>query len=139
MVSIVKKSKYNTKTLVVVLLSPIILLVLLVCIAFFANFILREGYRYHIRNEIFSYVQENTNRIELNNPNSFQEFFYTSTGFQDGGVEYGFYYSPDDDHYLQGEPYRGGYRTYGIPDDSTDWYYSERICENWFYYEIHDG
>lgn len=30
-------------------------------------------------------------------------------------------------------------RTYDIPDDSTDWYYSERICENWFYYEIHDG
>jgi len=27
----------------------------------------------------------------------------------------------------------------GYPDDPTDWYYMERICENWFYYEVHDG
>ena len=77
--------------------------------------------------------------IELTNPNSYQEFLYEATGLQDGGVEYGYYYAPDDDYALRGEPYRNGYRIYGIPDDDTDWYYTERICENWFYYEIHDG
>lgn len=134
-----KKNKNISKSSVIALLSPIILLILLACVGFAAIFIFGEVQRYHIRNEIFSYVQENTHRIELNSPNSYQEFFYTATGLQDGGVEYGYYYSPDDDHCLQGEPYRKGYRTYGIPDDSTDWYYSEQICKNWFYYEIHDG
>ena len=50
-------------------------------------------------------------------------------------------YSIGDRRWLDGytPPYRHGYRTYGIPDEDTDWYYEERICENWFYYEIHDG
>ena len=134
-----KKNRNKNKSSIVVFLVPIILLVLLFVVGFTAISIIDELQRYHIRSEIFSSVQENTHRIELNSPNSYQEFFYTATGLQDGGVEYGYYYSPDDDHCLQGEPYRMGYRTYGIPDDSTDWYYSERICENWFYYEIHDG
>lgn len=95
--------------------------------------------RSHIRREIFSYVQENAEIIELNDPNNYQEFFYTATGLQDGGVEYGYYFSPNNEYTLQGDPYRKGYRIYGIPDDHSDWYYSERICENWFYYEIHDG
>lgn len=95
--------------------------------------------RLQIRNEIFDYVLENHANSDIGIPNGYQEFVYATTGLLDGGVEYGYYYSPDDDHCLQGEPYRRGYRTYGIPDDETDWYYSERICENWFYYEIHDG
>ena len=95
--------------------------------------------RNHIRREILSYVQENAEIIELNDPNNYQEFFYTATGLQDGGVEYGYYFSPNNEHTLQGDPYRKGYRIYGIPDDHSDWYYSERICKNWFYYEIHDG
>ena len=134
-----KKNKNISKSSVIALLSPIILLILLACVGFAAFFIFGEVQRYHIRNEIFTYVQENVHNIEVGSPGSYQEFFYTATGLQDGGVEYGYYYSPDDDHCVQGEPYRKGCRTYGIPDDSTDWYYSERICENWFYYEIHDG
>lgn len=135
----VKKNKNKAKSSVVVLLSPIILLILLMCIGLAALSIFPEVQRLQIRNEIFTLVQENAQNIELSSSDSYQEFFYTATGLQDGGVEYGYYYSPDDDYCLQGEPYRRGYRTYGIPDDSTDWYYSERICENWFYYEIHDG
>lgn len=121
--------------IIAILLAPFILFSLL----FASLSIDSEVQRCQIRNEIFSYVQENLNNIELSNPNRSQDFFYTATGLQDSGVEYGYYYAPDDDYALHGEPYRKGYRTYGIPDDDTDWYYTERICENWFYYEIHDG
>lgn len=125
----------NILLIIVILLAPLILLGLLLA----GLSILGEVQYCQIRNEIFSYVEENFDRIELTNPNGYQKFFYTATGLQDGGVEYGYYYTPDDDYVLSGEPYRNGYRIYGIPDDDTDWYYTERICENWFYYEIHDG
>lgn len=118
-----------------ILLAPFILF----CLLLVGLSIFNEVQRCQIRNEIFSYVQKNADSIKLTSPDSYQEFFYAATGFQDGGVEYGYYYAPDDDYALCGEPYRKGYRIYGIPDDDTDWYYTERICENWFYYEIHDG
>ena len=121
------------------LLSPIVLFLLLLGIGITILSIFGEIQRFKIRNEIISYVQENCQNIELGSPDSYQEFFYTATGLQDGGVEYGYYYNPNDDHYLHGEPYRKGYRIYGIPDNESDWFYSERICENWFYYEIHEG
>lgn len=139
----VKKPKRNLFTnfmlIPVAILSPVVIIMALYFGLLGVMYIHSQIERYQIRSEIFSYVQEYTESIELTNPNSYQEFFYTATGLQDGGVEYGYYYAPDDDHFLHGEPYRRGYRTYGIPDDDTDWYYSERICENWFYYEIHDG
>ena len=118
-----------------ILLTPFILIGLVLA----GLSIFSEIRRFQIRNEIFSYVQENSDNIELTNSNSYQEFSYSTTGLQDCGVEYGYYYAPDDDYALHGEQYRNGYRIYGIPDDDTDWYYTERICENWFYYEIHDG
>ena len=134
-----KKNKNRTKMAVVILLVPLILIILLLCIVLVGLSIFPVVQRLHIHNDIFSHVQKNSKTIELINSTSYQEFFYTSTGLQDGSVEYGYYYSPDDDYCLQGEPYRNGFRTFGIPDDSTDWYYSERIFPNWFYYEIHDG
>ena len=123
----------------VVLLSPLIILVEVLAIILATGTVFSEVQRHRIRGEIISYIQENRDNITLINSDSYQKFFYTATGLQDGGVEYGYYYAPDDDHRVQGEPYRKGYRTYGIPDDDTDWYYTERISENWFYYEIHDG
>ena len=121
------------------ILTPLIILVELWLVFLGVTYLYDQINRNQIRSEIFSYVQKNVDRIELTNSSSYEEFFYTATGLQDGGVEYGYYYSPNDDHTLHGEPYRKGYRTHGIPDDRTDWFYSERICENWFYYEIHDG
>ncbi len=91
------------------------------------------------RCEVFEYVLKNKDRIELEDSSRYQEFFYSATGLQDGGTEYGYYYTPSDEYIYSEEPYRNGYRTYGIPDDASDWCYAERICENWFYYEIHDG
>ena len=121
--------------IIAILLAPLILF----CLLRVSLQIFSEVQRCQIRNDIFSYVQENSDAIELTNSNSYQNFFYAATGLQDSGVEYGYYYAPDDNYALHGEAYRNGYRIYGIPDDDTDWYYSERICENWFYYEIHDG
>ena len=130
------------KIMIMILVAILALLILIVVlwftflgIAYVSSCVERN----HIRSEIFSYVQENAENIKLNDPNSYQEFFYTATGFQDGGVEYGYYFSPNNEHALRGDPYLKGYRIYGIPDNNSDWYYSEQICENWFYYEIHDG
>ena len=99
----------------------------------------REIECYTMRKDIFEYVLENKDSIELESSDKYQEFFYAATGLQDGGTTFGYYYAPDNDYYLHGEPYRNGLRFNGFPDDDTDWYYTEQICENWFYYEIHDG
>ena len=112
---------------------------LILCFLFGSVFIYGEAQRCRIHDEICSYVLENRDEIVLTDSYNYQEFFYTATGLLDGGVEYGYYYSPTDRFNFSGESFRNGYRIYGIPDDDTDWYYSERICENWFYYEIHDG
>lgn len=92
-----------------------------------------------IKQEVFEFVIQNKDRIPIEDPDIYHEYFYTATGLQDGGVEYGYFYNPNDDYLYAKTPYRTGYRTNGIPDDPFDWYYEERICENWFYYEIHDG
>lgn len=137
--------KKTTKIIVALLLIPVILVSPLILFygLFFASlpvvYIAGQIDRNQIRNEIFEYVMENKDAIELENPALRQEFYYKSTGLSIGGVEYGYIYSPSNDFSYGGEKYRSGYRTYGIPDEDTDWYYEERICENWFYYEIHDG
>ena len=123
----------------IVLLAPVIILIIVWMLLLGSLYIHNQIQRNQIRHEIFRYVQSNSHEIKLENPDKYQEFFYTATGLQDGGVEYGYYFSPNNEHTLQGDPYRKGYRIYGIPDDHSDWYYSERICRNWFYYEIHDG
>ena len=122
------------KLVCIILLTITILLSPLIAVHVYGKF---QNHR--IRNEVFSLVFETKDSIKLDDVNQSQEFFYTATGLSIGGVEYGYYYSPNDDYSIKGESYKRGYRTYGIPDESTDWYYTERICENWFYYEIHDG
>lgn len=137
--------KKITKIIVALLLIPVILVSPLILFygVFFAGlpilYIAGQIERNQIRDEIFEYVLENKDDIKLENLARRQEFYYTSTGLSIGGVEYGYIYSPSNDYSYGGEKYRNGYRTYGIPDEDTDWYYEERICENWFYYEIHDG
>ena len=121
------------------MVSPIVLATAAFVIPIPFIYISGQVQRYQIRNEIFEYVIENKDEIELENPALRQEFYYKSTGLSISGVEYGYVYDPRNDFSYGGEKYRNGYRTYGIPDEDTDWYYEERICENWFYYEIHDG
>nr|MBQ8243957.1 hypothetical protein [Oscillospiraceae bacterium] len=59
-----KKNRNKTKSSVVILLSPIILLILLLGIEL-ALSIFPEVQRYQIRNEVFAYVQENKDSIDL--------------------------------------------------------------------------
>ena len=90
-----------------------------------------------MRKEIMEYVLENKDHIEITEAN--QRFPYAYTGLAIAGVEYGYCFDAEDRFEMKGKPYRNGYRTDGYPDDPTDWYYTERICENWFYYKVHDG
>ena len=83
------------------------------------------------------HVPENKDQIEVTENK--QTSHYASTGLAIAGVEYGYYYDSEDRFERKDEPYRNGFRWDGYPDDPTDWYYTERICENWFYYEVHDG
>ncbi|MDO5401594.1 MAG: hypothetical protein Q4F17_11595 [Eubacteriales bacterium] len=92
-----------------------------------------------MKKEIFSYVLENQDTLASNNPEDYQEFPYTVTGFSDAGVEYGYYYFPDDKYHFSGRAYGNGYLQYGKPNNGEDWYYYEQICKNWYYYEEHFG
>lgn len=129
-----KVTKFIVSFILAILIIPVIIAASLLTIWIWGK--VQDS---QIKNEIFAYVTQNKDSIALEDPDKYQEYFYTATGLQDGGVEYGYYYNPDDDYILARKPYRTGYRTNGIPDDPSDWYYEERICENWFYYEIHDG
>ena len=87
--------------------------------------------------EVTNYVLENRDSIVVIDDH--QSFVYKTTGTVSAGVEYGYYFNAENKFAMKGMSYRNGYRTDGYPDDPTDWYYTERICENWFYYEVHDG
>ena len=87
--------------------------------------------------EVTNYVLENRDSIVVIDDH--QSFVYKTTGMVSAGVEYGYYFDAENEFVMKGMLYRNGYRTDGYPDDPTDWYYTERICENWFYYEVHDG
>ena len=86
---------------------------------------------------VSNYVLENRDSIVVIDDH--QSFVYKTTGMVSAGVEYGYYFDAYDQFDMKGIPYHNGIRVDGYPDDSTDWYYTERICENWFYYEVHDG
>jgi len=95
-----------------------------------------------IQKEITDYVLENKDSIELNTPRGYQSFVYTYTPTFDGGIEFGYYYSEDNTYIgdtSEKNRYRKGYRTDAFGGDPFDWYYTEKICDQWFYYEDHDG
>ena len=95
-----------------------------------------------IQKEVMTYVLENKDSIELNAPRGYQSFVYTYTPTFDGGIEFGYYYSEDNTYNgdtSEKNRYRKGYRTDNYGGDPFDWYYTEKICDYWFYYEGHDG
>ena len=87
--------------------------------------------------EVTNYVLENRDSIVVIDDH--QSFVYKTTGMVSAGVEYGYYFDAENEFAMIGMSYRNGIRVDGYPDDRTDWYYTEQICENWFYYEVHDG
>ncbi len=98
--------------------------------------------------EICDYVEENK---EYFSPESGQEFYeYTSDGISIGGVYYGYYYSESNEFILPdfyfgndiekikndvSEADDGVY--FGTPNKGTDWCFVKKICDYWFYYELH--
>lgn len=138
--------KKNTKDLIkaislipVVLLSPLILFTLVLVIIFATATISSEVEHYQTRREVFAYVEEHKDFIELSNPKCTQHFEYTDWGFVDAGVIYGYVYSPDDQYETNGKRYRKGYRFEGPTTYGDGWFYYEKICDNWYYYEEHYG
>lgn len=98
--------------------------------------------RSDIKAEIFEYVLQNKDNIELDPNKMYQEFFYRATGDITAGVDYGYYYSEYDKYEVapsEENRYKSGYRIFGINGDPADWYYTEKICDHWYYYELHDG
>ena len=72
----------------------------------------------------------------------YTDFYCYGEGIASSGAEYGFYYSPDDTPlgllYASEENLEkdeGGFSYYA--PESDDWYYTERIRKNWYYYEAH--
>ena len=138
--------KKNTKDLIkaislilAVLLSPYILFVLLLVVLFGAAFVGSEVQHFQIRSEVFAYVEEHKDTIEILHPQNSQYFEYTEWGMIDAGIVYGYAYCPDDRYITCGNKYRGGYRFEGPTTYGDGWYYYEEICENWYYYEEHYG
>lgn len=90
-----------------------------------------------IKKEVFSYVLENRDRLAKTAPAG--DILYTTAGFGDAGVEYGFFYSPGGQYELAGEASGSGRLQYGRPNSGGDWRYQEPICDDWIYYEEHFG
>lgn len=156
--------KRHTKWLLLplaLILTPIAMLIavaILVLVIFLIVGWYADVEQCRIQEEITAYVLANKDSIEIDAPFGDQAFHYTSTGSWDTEVNYGYYYSPEDiflfTHknplYDEGgiygvplsleysTPCRNGYRDDGIYGDAHDWYYTEKICDNWYYYELHD-
>lgn len=97
------------------------------------------------KREIFSYVIEH--KADAVDPNQALAFYHESSGLLEYTLDQGYYFSPDDTYWIVDadiysktasceEPlsrkaakrYRKGYRT-------EDRYYTEKICDNWYYFE----
>lgn len=90
-----------------------------------------------IKVEVINYVLENMDTPEFEEYKTGYPIYYDSTGYWDASVEYGFYYEQNYGSHT-GVPYGNGFRyDYGV--DPSDWYYEEQICEQWWYYELHEG
>ena len=87
-----------------------------------------------IKKDVFEYVLENKDTLQLGALHNHQEFIFTTTGSWDTYVEYGYYYSEDDTYSItptKEREYKNGYRIDTVYGDPLDWYYTEKICDNW--------
>lgn len=141
-----KRYKGRLLTSLIVILVPVAILVAFLLLFFTTGTIgswcaSQEWSAIH--EEVATYVLENKVSIPISNPDQDQTFVYTTGGSWDTYLEFGYYYSSDDTyHYVKPvkeNKYKKGYRAYGIPNDKHDWYYTAKLCEHWYYYELHDG
>ena len=97
-------------------------------------------------NEIKGYVETYADEITIDGDAVF--FTYKASGLSVGGVNYGYYYSKNNeilipDYYSGGsigkaEAKDGGFYL-GKPNSGTDWCFVKQIKNHWFYYELHWG
>lgn len=121
--------------------STFLILALFLLIGLFLGITLAfpEIQNYKIRREVFAYVVENQDTIEIEDRTKPQQFPYSEWGFGDAGVMYGYLYDPDPNYETVGRKYHGGYRIDGATTYGDGWFYYQKICENWYYYEEHYG
>ncbi len=94
--------------------------------------------------DISKYVTEN---IETLTPQSETQFYdYDATGLSVGGVNYGYYYSENNEilvpDFYNGDELGSSYEKdegtyFGKPNDGKDWCFVRQITDKWFYYELH--
>ena len=129
------------------MVSPIVLAIAAFVIPIPFIYISGQVQRYQIRNEIFEYVIENKDEIELENPALRQEFYYKPTGLSISGVEYGYVYNPRNDFSYGGEKYpdllrsggaAGGHTVAGAGADAGV-PHTDEIPFPHFFPEPHDG
>ena len=141
------KKKKPLKIILIVLAALLLLPILVPGLTFLfvaaawdfsSNLELRENKR-----EIFSCVVEQRATKEATLPEKATAFYYDHDGF----YYQGYYYSPDDTYWRvdansrndsaacrrrlrenEAKRYKKGYRT-------EDRYYTEKICDNWYYFE----
>lgn len=102
--------------------------------------------------KISDYVIQNKDEISHNGKEEF--FIHDGTGLPTAGVYYGYYYTVDNepaiptednegvawDYTVEDAFYQGDEGFYwGKPNNGTDWYYTRKITDNWYYYEVHCG
>ena len=153
--------KQLTKTLLIVIACVCcvaLLLVLFFALPGMVGGIAGSIEQQKIRRDVLDFVLENKDTIEVTSPHGKQAFHYKDTGSWDTSVYFGYYYSAEDNYlfiyeaplwgsgeygstisYNESRSYKKGIRIDGIFGDPIDWYYTEKICDNWYYYELHDG
>lgn len=137
-----KPAKIGIRTIsliLVILLSPFIQIGLFATAILRSAVVVREVQHYKIRKEVFEYVEDHKESIEIESRKYSQYFEYADHGFWDAGVIYGYFYSPKEESSEYDSEYRGGWRREGSPNYGDGWVYFEKICENWYYYEEHYG
>lgn len=97
--------------------------------------------------EISSYVLENKDVIPHKSETEF--YIHETVGISPNTVYYGYYFSGNNevafaDFYehdnLGAEIYESDGGTYfGKPSTANDWYFTKKITDNWFYFELHQN
>ena len=124
-------------------ISIFILILVVVSVTACGTSFSKSNYR-----EISSYVLENKDVIPHKNETEF--YTHKTTGLFDAGVFYGYYYTKSDKITVAGDDvypsnlgsgvYEADGDTYfGKPNSGTDWYFTKKITDNWYYFELHCG
>ena len=121
--------------------------IFIICVAIYALIRVLCGSYYDLfktEHSIKKYVRKNHDTIAVDADSNSSWFFVKDSYVYDVRIELGYYYSAvnknlfyksDEKMGGKGYPYGGGL-VYSYRDC---WYFTQPICDNWFYYEYHFG